>query len=397
MLGCGLAIRLVLAFATYGVQFDVDSLALARDQLAADPLHLYAALTVQVGDHFSPRWPYPPGFFAWIAPAGWLADHTGLPFHGLIQIPAILADLALAWLVQAYLGMRGAADRTRLAAAALIALGPSFIAISGYHGQLDSVAILPAVAALVLWERGGRARAWAAGLLIGVGAAIKTVPILVALALLPTARSLREGTILAGAAALVPVALMAPFVLADPGAVDTVSGYHGAPGVGGISLLVQPDLATLWLSGHAVELTPASRWLFDHGSVLTIIGLATAAVFLMRYRPSPARAAVVVWLVVYAASPNFFLQYAVWGLPFFLLAGYLWQVAAAQAVLLVPTLLVYLAPVSTGLALGVYAPLMIGLWVAVVVCLVRTCRSIARESDLRDLGGRGELAHANAR
>jgi len=127
MLAAGLAIRLVLAFSTYGVRFDIDSLALVRDQLAADPLHLYDALTVQLGDHISPRWPYPPGFFAWVAPAGWLADQTGLPFHGLIQIPAILADLALALLVSYYLGLRRAADRTRLAAAGLIALGPSFV------------------------------------------------------------------------------------------------------------------------------------------------------------------------------------------------------------------------------------------------------------------------------
>jgi len=250
----------------------------------------------------------------------------------------------------------------------------------------------------VLWERGGPARAWAAGALIGIGAAIKTVPILVALALLPSSRSAREGTVLAGVAALVPVALIAPWVITDPGAANTVTGYHGAPGVGGISLLLQPELAKIWLSGEAVGLSPASRWLFDHGSLLTIAALAATAVFLARYRPGPARAATVVWLAVYAASPNFFLQYAVWGLPFFLLAGYVWQVAAAQAALLVPTLLVYLAPVSTGLALGVYAPAMIGLWVAVVVCLARTCASIAREyRELGDLGGGGELAHANAR
>ena len=378
MLAAGLAIRLTLAFATYGVRFDIDSLALARDQLRVDPLSLYGALTTDFGDQVLPRWPYPPGFFAWVVPAGWLADATGLPFHGLIQIPAILADLALALLVQAYLARRGASDATRLAAAGLIALGPSFIAISGYHGQLDSVAILPAVAAVVLWDRGGARRAWAAGLLLGVGAAIKTVPALVALALLPHARSLREAATLIAAALLVPAALLAPFALADPETIGVLTGYQGAPGVGGLSLLVQPGLATLWLSGTSVELSPASRMLLDHGVALLLLALAGAALFLARYRPPPATAAIVLWLTVYAFSPNLFLQYAVWGLPFMLLAGYVWQAAVAQLALLTPTLMVYLGPVPEWAALYVYVSSMVGLWLAALAGLGLVCAGIVR-------------------
>jgi hypothetical protein len=49
-------------------------------------------------------------------------------------------------------------------------LGPSFIDISGYHGQIDSVAILPAVLALMVWERRPQpTRSVRAGLLIGLG------------------------------------------------------------------------------------------------------------------------------------------------------------------------------------------------------------------------------------
>src|SRR5207302_10782054 len=104
----------------------------------------------------------------------------------------IAADAAIAWLVQAGLGRAGASDRTRLSACALVALGPAFALISGMHGQIDSVAILPAVLALVVWERGGSRRALAAGLLIGRAASIKTAPGLMVLALLPSVRSRRE-------------------------------------------------------------------------------------------------------------------------------------------------------------------------------------------------------------
>jgi hypothetical protein len=397
LLAVGLVVRVALAFGTQGVAFDMGSLVLVRDQLADDPLHLYGTLTTDLGEFLQPRWPYPPGFFAWIVPAGWLADVTGLPYHGLVQIPAIAADLALALLVQGYLGRRGAPERTRLAAAGAIALGPSFVAISGHHGQIDSLAILPAVAALVLWERGGARRGLVAGLLLGLGAAIKTVPALVAMALLPTARSAREAVTVVGAAILVPVALLVPFLLADDGTLAAVGSYHGAPGVGGLSLLLQPDLATFWLAGAPVERSAASELLFDHGIIILIVALAGAGAFLARYRPPPAQAAVVVWLTVYAFSPNLFLQYAVWGLPFLLLAGYVWQVAAVQLALLAPTLIVYTGPVSEGLALYVYVPLIAALWLATVAGLIGICRGIARREGLRDLGRRSELAHVHAR
>jgi hypothetical protein len=397
LLAAGLAVRLALAFATHGVAFDIGSLALVRDQLADDPLHLYGALTTDFGEFLQPRWPYPPGFFAWIVPAGWLADVTGLPYHGLVQIPAILADLAIAYLVQSCLGSRGAADRTRLAAAALVALGPSFVAISGHHGQIDSVAILPAVAALVLWERGGAGRALGAGLLLGIGAAIKTVPALVAMALLPTARSAREAVTVVAATVLVPAALLAPFAIADGGALTALREYHGAPGIGGLSLLLQPDLATFWLAGVPVERSAASGLLFDHGILILIAALAAAGAFLARFRPAPAQAAVVVWLTVYAFSPNLFLQYAVWGLPFLLLAGYVWQVAAIQLALMAPTLIVYLGPVSEDLVLYVYVPVMVSMWLATLVGLAAVCRGIARRDRLGDLGGSRELAHVHVR
>ena len=44
-----------------------------------------------------------------------------------------------------------------------------------------------------------------------------------------------------------------------------------------------------------------------------------------------------------AFSPDFFLTYLVWGLPFFIMAGYLLEVAILQAFLVIPTVAYYLS------------------------------------------------------
>lgn len=54
--------------------------------------------------------------------------------------------------------------------------------------------------------------------------------------------------------------------------------------------------------------------------------------------------AVLLWLAVYAFGVNFFFQYLVWGLPFFVMAGYIRSTLVVQLLVLPPTLLFYLRP-----------------------------------------------------
>lgn len=379
LIGVGTAGRLLWAFATYGHQFDIESYLLVHDALGHDPLHLYGNVTFDLGGGVEQfRWPYPPLFLAWIQAAAGLDNLTGLPFHGLIQVPAILADAAIALLVYAFLRRRGAGERLCLLATALVALGPPFAVISGFHGQIDSVAILPALVALIVWELAPRRRALAAGLLIGIGAAIKTVPGVMVLALLPSSRDRREALTVIAAAVAVPAILLAPFLLADPDGTSAVFDYRGAPGLGGLSLVLQPDLAADWLTVDRLHLTSASEWLVDLGGLPTVLALAAAALFLLRYRPAPVDAALFVWLVVYAFSPNLFLQYAIWGLPFMLLAGYVRTALLVEILLAAPFAIVY-ATVweSRGIAL-VYSPLMILLWAMSLAGVVLLGRRIVR-------------------
>jgi hypothetical protein len=394
IVAAGIAVRLVLAFAFYGVRSDIFGLQLTAEYFVHHPLHVYDVNEHTLGGTTFPPWVYPPAYLLWFAAATGLSDVTGLPWHGVMKLLPIAADVGVAVAIYVYLGWRGATERVRLAGAALVMFGPSFIAISGYHGQIDGVAILPGVLGLMAWERRPRStRAVDAGLLIGLGAAIKTLPGLLVLALLPAAESVRERALLIGAAVAVPVIMLLPFVIADPGALDWIRSYHGFPGKGGLSLAVHPSLGWDWVAHGVTFPSPesgVSGLLADSVVGITLATVAVLAGILLRYRPAPIDGAVLVWLAIYAFTPNFFMQYLLWGLPFFIMAGYLREVAILQAVL-VPATLIYYAQNASGDGLGagfaaVYVVTMIGLWLFWVVAFATLVIRMARQRSVHHAG-----------
>lgn len=377
MIAVGLVARVVVAFKTYGVRYDIDSLTMVREALASGPLDLYS----DVNSGPTNRWPYLSGYLPLVALAGWVADATGTAFHGLTQLPQILADLAIAWFVQDFLGRRGHGERTRLAAAALVVLGPAFWMTSGYHGQVDSVAILPAVVALWLWDRSppGARRALVAGALIGVGVSVKTVPLVMLVALLPSAVSNRERLALVAPALLVPLVAMAPFLIEDfDGVRHSLEGHRALPGIGGISLVVQPELANAWLHpGSGTELSALSRTLHDHQAWFVAALMAPFVAVVLVRRVAATMAAALLWAALLVFGVGFAHQYVLWALPFALMAGYLWQVAAVQAALFVPAAMMYWHPFD-GAPAEVYTPIMIGVWAVLAVTLVVWAVRLAR-------------------
>lgn len=364
LIAIGVAARVIVAFSTRGQVYDLNSYALVNAALHAHVFDVYHRLD----DYSVPpygRWPYPPGFFAFIVPLASLAHAAGLSFTSLIRVPACIADGAIAWLVQDFLGSRGYSERTRLAAAGLVALGPSFAVISGYHGQLDSVAILPAVAAVSLWTRTDADwRPYAAGALIGVGAAIKTVPIVMLLALLPSARSRREAVALVTTAVAIPLATFAPWLILDGQGKSLVWTYRGGPGLGGISLLTDPSLPQIPFGTAHGTVRGLTKSVFEDARWITGAALLGAAALLARYRPPAVQAAAFLWLVVWAFGVTFFLQYLVWGLPFLIMAGYLWPVLILQLALLPATIVSYQTGAPAWVIWALYTVPMIGAWVA---------------------------------
>jgi hypothetical protein len=341
---------------------------------------------------------YPPGYLPWL----WLSSRAasgGVHFWNLARIPPVGADILLAWMVVRELARRGATTGIQVVAAAAIALGPSFVISSAIEGQIDAVAILPAFAAVLVWERAdpGR-RALIAGLLIGAGAAIKTAPILVVLALLPTAVSRRERIEVTAYAAAVPALLLLPFLVADPSGTLETLRYGGFPGAGGIGLVLQPGLARHYLGDY--DLSSAHAAVQSFGWVLTAAGVAVAALAASRSRLSAMRASAQIWLAVYATGVNWYPQYLAWGVPFLLVDGLAVPVAAAELALL-PTLLIAYrdrlpAALVPGLDVGapVYAGIMDALWLAAATAFLVRLRDLrSPAADPGPVGGETGPGH----
>jgi Glycosyltransferase family 87 len=380
LIAVGVVVRLVLAFAWYGT-LAIDVLAFTAEEAQAGDLE-----GVYEEGGFN-SWPYPPLYIAWLVVADGLSDAFGLSFHGVVQVLPILADVALGMLAYAYLGWRGASDGQRLAAAALVLLGPAFIAPSGYQGQIDSVAILPAALAVAAWElRPARTRAVESGLLIGLGAAIKIVPGLVAVPLIACSRSWREGARFAVAALALPVITLAPLALSGI-ELNRVTDYGGVGGFGGLSLIADPALGWDLIKGGIPTADGVSEALSEGSRWITAALLVGLAAFLFRYRPAPLEGCVLLWLAVFAFSPNFFLSYLVWALPFFIMAGYLRETAILQAAVLPATVVYYLAigeRVHGDVLAAIYVASMVALWVFWVVALFVVGRRIVRARDAAD-------------
>jgi hypothetical protein len=387
LLGVGLAIRLALAFDTRGSVFDLTSYVLVKDALRHHTLHVYSV--VNSGGAY--RWPYPSAYFPIVALVAALAKLLGLAFTSLIRVPPMIADLALAWLVQDLLRERGATPRLRVLAVASLALGPLFVPVSGYLGGFDSVAVLPALLALCVWNRRSAAdRAVWSGALIGLGTALKTVPFLMVFALLPSCRSRREAALLVVSAVVVPLVALAPFLAADPHGVVHALRWMSIPGVGGISLVGQPDLAQIWLTSPPpqLHLTGLSHALQGHlGQLILALPLLAGFALLLRKRSRSADAASLLWLIVFAFSVNFGPRYAIWGLPFFLVSGYLGRALLAQALLAIPNALLYIGPFTGSTVVYLYVPLMLIAWAGFLVAATGSCWRMGRAPP----GGDGHL------
>lgn len=373
IIALGLAGRLVIAIAGGASPDTLMYRDVVTRALVSDPLHVYrlanagANLSAYPNPGAGPAWAWPPGFFPWL----WLshaANRVGLPFVIVSRLPAIAADAALAWIAQREVGRRGHGPTGRLIAAALVSFGPAFVVPAASFGHIDSVAIVPAVAAVVLWERAapGR-RAVVCGGLIGVAACMKTVPLLLVLALAPTAVSPREIVRLVAAAVSLPVVALLPFVIADPAPPLTALRYHGVPGSGGLSVVLQPGLGVEYVHDRPYHYSSIGHAILHAGPAAGALAIiAVTLVVVVPRRLPAATAAALLWLTVFVFTGNFSLQYLVWLLPFMLLCGW-WPAALALQLCALPALAE--SVVSFPPRAPVYVGSMILLWAAFATAL----------------------------
>jgi hypothetical protein len=211
---------------------------------------------------------------------------------------------------------------------------------------------------------------------------------LMALPLVIAARTWRERAELVGATAAIVALGLGPLWIAGVD-LHAVVSYTGIPGWGSISLVIDP--ARAWHNvtiGPLVVSTELTRDIHTAARWITLGTLVVYAAFVYRYRPAVIDAVVLLWLAIFAFSPNFFLTYLVWGLPFFIMAGYLAEVAVLQAFVIIPTVAYYLSLWPTpGTAVGIaYVPFMYALWVVLLAATAYVAVRIARRHDPRRSG-----------
>ena len=190
-------------------------------------------------------------------------------------------------------------------------------------------------------------------------------------------------------AVAIPALAVLPFAVADHHTVHAIAGYHGAPGGGGLSLLMQPRLAYDWLTTTYIPIGGIDRGL---GHVATILGLAGVAVMTAlawRRRLDPLTSAVLIYAALLLCSINFFLQYVVWLLPLVIAWGRLRIAAAVTVLWTVPLVFRYAHELhwhgptwSHAATLGIYVPVMDALYVATLCATIRLAMRV-RRSDSR--------------
>jgi|GEM_PF-5537384 len=317
MIVCGTAVRLVLAVRLKSTS-DMDWFHTAavvfqqRGFTAYGALNTFHFATPSAYRHFA-YW-YPPGFVPWLLLIVQLPGSAFAPFERLVPIAA---DALLGWLVVGELHARGVSGKRIRAGAALIAFGPLFVAESAVNGQIDAVAFVFVLLAARAWRLVDQGRrGLVAGLLLGAGASVKTVPILFVLAFLPTVKDRRERITLTLSAVAVPALLLLPFAVANADGVRHALSYSGFPGGGGLALLADPGLAKHYLGdGNIRPSNVFSGWLEAHAQWITVVTVVIVAVWLRRARIEPLDGCVVLAVALLAFAVNFYDQYLIWLVP----------------------------------------------------------------------------------
>jgi hypothetical protein len=306
--------RLVLVLAVAGA-VRLAPILLA-DRMVADVLRYHRVAThvldVSWNPYEAPRlYPYPP-VWVWVeAGSEWLARHTGWSFAVLVKLPVLAADLAIV----ALLAAAGTKAGRGLVPAWLYALHPVSVLVGAFHGQFDAAALFFVLLAVFAFEAGRRD---ASALALAAAIGLKSFPVL----LLPVFLLMPEMTVRArtrfAALALLPVALLlAPYALADFGALRReLFGYGGIADLGWIGFW--RGLRLLHTGVLARSEAPYWGALVAVSKILTLLAeaalLAAMAARRVRWPLAPAcLAALLAFLVFYGSVSA---QYLLWVVPF---------------------------------------------------------------------------------
>ena len=292
------AIKIYIALTTYGSN-DVLSWELF---IATKRLYGGMGLYYRV-EQFN----HPPFIIHLLSFLAFLQDSISFPFPFWLRLPAIFADLAAVILVRKILLVADLPKRDPLAVL-LMALCPTSIMISGFHGNTDPLMIALLLLSVYLIE--ADAPSWIAGAAMGLATNVKVVPVvLLPVVLLYLPNSWARAKFLLGAAITVAITSL-PYVFEDPFFIFIrVFGYGSLYGQWGLSRIF--NLLVPHLSPSLVLLQITA------GKILVVTAVVAASFWMNRRHGRPPLFVQVgfIMFVFMSLAPGFGIQYLAWLVP----------------------------------------------------------------------------------
>ena len=284
----------------------------------ADILHMRMAAEAFLSGHdvlepsnmgFAPSF-FPLGHYLLAAGSLALSRATGVPFMFLVKVPAVLADLGIAWLLLAM-------PRAGARAALIYMANPITLLLSSYHGQFHTVAVAGTAASLWLAEQGSCR--WS-GVALGLAASVRQHFAVLIVPLLRKAAAGRRALLAGFVLTVIPMNIWL-LGSAHPDRVFAPTWTYGSWGY--TMLLVQGPrvLRLLGVERLASAVTALNGLLEAHGTAVCWIWAVVFAVWAWRQGPNLDlwHAAVLFPLGLCAVTPGFGVQWLVWALPFWLI------------------------------------------------------------------------------
>jgi hypothetical protein len=258
-------IRLWLAWSFHG-NYDQESYEIVRD------------IVDRGGNVYSEtyRYNYSPVWFLLIGVFSRISDATGVPFQFVIRATLTAIDVLTALLLFVAAGKLGMSRERALLPGLIFLTNPVSIAVTGFQGQFDNVAILLVLAAVIVQLDGPRTRA--AGILLTIGVVVKqTVAPLVLFVLSGSIKSPLGRLIAAVGIGVVFVLTLLPFAFAPGAALGILTGVFAYGAFAGYTASTTLFVAfgafrvtLLALTGFLAHKLPLHRAAAFGGIILTV-------------------------------------------------------------------------------------------------------------------------------
>ena len=291
------AVKIYLALTTYGTN-DVLSW-----ELFLTTSRLYGGMGLY---YRVEQFNHPPFVIHLLSCLGFLRDLTHIPFPFWLRLPAILADVAALILVWRILTIADLPNRDSRAVF-LMALCPTSIMTSGFHGNTDALMISLILLTVYLIE--SNAPVWVAGIAMGLAINVKATPVICLPSILLYLSNNQRRAVFFAVAATTFLVTSYPYVLEDPlFIIVRVFGYSSISGQWGLSRIF-----TLLLP----DFVPSASLLGINLPKIALVATIMAGSLWMnrRFRPSLFVQLGFIMFIFMSLAPGFGIQYLAWLVP----------------------------------------------------------------------------------